>query len=263
MGYDFLVSKGRLLPERKVKLLGDLTRFAAGMELEWSALDILFTGTVHYTEFNFSWHPEAAAGDASYALVASRPWKPSTGGIDQLLQLQGYVAPARGERIQGLILHHPYADWAFMWNVSREHTLASYVPACPVQGSGPDWEREAGGRRSGRLTPAEAEALFAGPPLPLTVPLDERNIHLHTPWGRGDVLAALDALRTLQAASENFDVHDDYGVWQNGMAAWKNLGEKWRDTLKGGELVHPDESILLGETPDEPDPLKGDISNES
>ena len=249
MGYDFDVCNGRLLSEKKAMMLCNLTGLAAQLELEWSALDGLLSGDVEYCEHNSEWRPKVAIGDISYAVVPSRPWELHDSEVDRIFQTHSYRAPIFEEHIQGIVIHHPYENWVFMWNLTHGNTLGYYSFQVKTPGRSTD---EIFPRRSGMLTTSKAETLFASGPLPMTGSWGEHYIHLHTPWRRGDVIAAVEALRVLEAASDNFYVHDHYGVWQHGIGAWKNLGDNYASQL-GGKLAYPDESRLLGETPLDPE----------
>jgi hypothetical protein len=249
MGYDLWVRAGRLIPDKGAELAHRLSSVAQHMELAWSSVDLLFTGDIAYTEFDRAY----GAGDASGSLVPSRAWVPANDKFDEILGTQSYQARVLEERIQGLVIHHPYADWTFCWNTTHGHVLSSYeldpmprdIPrnstTLPVR------------RHAGALTHREAAALFDQDPVMLTGGLTERRIHVETPWRESDVIAAVDVFRQLQACCTGFALHDDYGVWANGMAAWRNPLKNWVDTI-GGQPAHPDAADQLRENPQEEHP---------
>ena len=244
MGYDLWVRTGRLIPEQRTELMHRLSSFAQQMELAWSSVDLLFTGDISYTEFNRAF----GAGDTAGSLVPSRAWVAANGKFDQIVGTQSYQARVLEERIQGLVIHHPYADWTFCWNTTHGHVLGSYeldpmpreIPrnstTLPVR------------RHAGALTHQDAATLFDDDPAVLNGGLYERRIHVETPWRESDVVAAVDVFRLLQACCADFALHDDYGVWTNGMAAWRNPLKKYADTL-GGRPAHPDAADHLREDP--------------
>lgn len=251
MGYDLFVLKGRLVPGNTVDILRGLTGLAEQLELEWSPFDILFNGEVRYAAYRSSERSEAKGGDSSCAVIPSRDWERYDDVVSRLLEIPCYRAVVFEERIQGLVIHHPYEDWKFMWNVSHEHALVSYDLHHPPKNTARGAAPEVACRRSRKLSAGEAKTLFADDPIPMTAILNEENIHLHTPWRRGDVVAAIEALRILEGGSEEFDVHDDYGVWRDGIEAWRNLGETWAQRL-GGKPAHPDDGQLLEPPADKP-----------
>lgn len=248
MGYDLWVPTGQLIPDKRAELAQRLSRFAQQMELAWSTVDLLFTGELSYKEFD----PAFGAGDASGSLVPSRAWVAANDKFDEILGTQSFQCRVLEERIQGMVIHHPYADWTFCWNATHRHVLGSYeldpMPreiarnrtTLPVR------------PRAGVLTREEAAALFDDDPVLLTGGLIERHIHVETPWREGDVQAAIDAFRQLEACCINFTLNDHHGVWTHGIAAWQNPLNKWVETL-GGRPAHPDAADSLRDnSPNEP-----------
>ncbi len=208
MGYDFLITSGRVREAETPSLLRELYQFASLLELKPLPVNWLLTGVIR----DESLPPEVQA------LLPTRSWPFRSG-------------PVHDERIQGVLIPHPYSTWQVLWNQNRDGLLVCYAAPRPLDDLTPMFSNTPDG---------SFEEFFHLPPTDMQCEISECPIGLHCPWRRGDVAAACDLLTILSRHCDDFCVDDDYGIWPNkDFSKWENPLEGYREIL-GGEAVHPD-----------------------
>ena len=246
VGYDFVIRRGNVRLAEVPSLVGDLLRFAAQIELEVIPVNWVVSGTIpDYSRLLRALFEE---GEAEGDLLVSRPvvTKTTENGRELL-----WHAIER-EHIQGLVFCHHYEQWVLTWNVSRGGLLGRYWRSNePVKLERGEFFDSKGATQPDALLESVGEFVSSGP-VEVRGEFSEDHIGIHCPWRRSDVAAACDVIRLISNRSDDFEAHDDYGVWPDkDFSKWRNLAGGYAETL-GASPVHPDPMDLLDVEDKEP-----------